>query len=339
MSKLPIIPGRAPGYWGRNINLRIRNEQVASKVISWNYDKIMAMGLPYAVWREASSVQGGLTTCSCVKDTAKQADIPCNICYGTGATPGYFKFGTQNYWRASTDAGWTMTNCALDKDNRPFRIRLTDGQISGTAVSTDIPVSLTGKTGDWEYKVDAFTRDGGVASSITVEFSDDSGVTWYSMSQLNTRNPSATIRFRVTIARNTSSIKSPMFEIVRIRFPIMGDLRNELSEPVVRFIPTWDKIQENRTNYGTKLDNAGKRFWTLPLTYFNTAISKETPLARLADDVIVESRYGSTIGIRFALIEFNYSDTFGEFTRQEFAMRQYVGEPGKLSGEFAYRVF
>jgi hypothetical protein len=334
-----LLTGRAPGYWGRSPHARISAENTVDKVSRWNLDKIMAMGLPYAVWREASSVLSGLVQCSCYKDTSKQADIPCLSCYGTSSIPGYVKFGTQNYWASSIDQSWTMTNIVLDKENRPFRLMLASGATNGTATIGPLSVSTAGKIGPWEAKSDGFTRDGGANSSILVEFSVD-GTAWHALNQMETYAASATqVYFKVTMARVNVNVKTPMFEIVRCRYQTMADIRGELSEPVIRVIPAWDRNAEYRSNYGDRNDSTGKRFWTMPLYFFDQSMTRETQLARLGDDVFVEVRYGGSVGTRFALLEFDYSDTFGEFTRQEFGLRQYSGSAGKIQGEFAYRVF
>lgn len=339
MAKSNLISGRAPGWWGGNPHKRVMCDNVIDKVMSLNLDKLMTLGLPFAVWREAVSLRDDLLSCSCVKDTAKQADVPCLTCYGTGKIPGYFKVGTRTYWASTIDPGWTLTNIVVDKDNRPFRFKLADGQTSGSAVSASIVVDMSGATGAWESKVDGFTRDGGANSSIIVEFSTDDGTTWQAMDALPSITATTSIRFRITISRNTPNVKSPMFEIVRVRFPTMRDIRGELAEPVVRFIPTWDRNAESRTQHGWRIESVSKRFWTVPLTFFDQTMPRETDLARLVDDVLVEVRYGAAVGTRYAVTDFNYSDTFGEFTRQEFGLRQFSGEPGEIVGEHAYRVF
>lgn len=334
-----LIPGHAgTGYWGRDIRCRIDSELLVDKVTALNFQKLMAMGLPFAVWREASSVLDSPLKCSCYKDTSKQPDIPCAQCYGTGFIPGYLKFGTRNYWSEAT-ATWTMTNIVLDKVNRPFRLMLADGATTGTAISANQVVSETGKLGDWEAKADAFTRDSGANSTITVEASKDNGATYFLLSDLENQSPLTQIRFRVTLTRTAASIKTPMFEMVRARFPIITDIRNEINEPIIRAIPSWDQETEIRQSFGNKIESAAKRFWTLPLTFFDRTLSRETFEARLADDAFTEVRYGGEIGFRFSLNEFDYSDTFSKFTRQEFSLRRIAGSPGKLPGEGYYRVF
>lgn len=360
-NKFDIVSGRAPGYWGRDIRCRIAGEFTVDKVISQNYDKILAMGLPYALWREAASMIADAIKCTCFKDTAKQPDVPCLQCYGTGFIPGYLKFGTQNFWSEASATGtgglgtgglgqgsfgetgtWVLSGVVLDKTNRPFRFMLDSAATTGTAISPNLiisPTDLAKKVGPWEAKSDGFTRDGGTNSTIVVEASKDNGSTWFALTALEAQAPTTQLKFRVTMTRTAVTIKTPMFEIVRARFATMGDIADELDEPVIRAIPTWDQEQEIRQNIGNKMENANKRYWTLPLTFFNLDLPKETPSARVMDDCLTEVRYGGEIGFRYALNDFAYSDTFGKFTRQEFGLRRVAGSPGELSGEVYYRVF
>lgn len=337
-----LIDGHATGgYWGRDIRSRISAEFVPDKVLALHYQKIQAMGLPYALWREADFVNPNLSSCSCFKDTSKQPDVPCQTCYGTGKIPGYFKFGTVNYWVASIDPIWTLTNTIVDTNNRPNRIMLATTAITGTAVSSDLPVNMAGKLSQWEFKVDGYTRDGGANSSILTEFSINSGATWQTLSVLNLESSGifTQIRFRITLNRTTVNNKTPMFEIIRFRFANAFDIANLISEPIIRIIPTWLNEAEIKQLYGRKFEANGKRFWTLPLTFFDPTLSKETPTSRLSDDDIVEVRYGGEVGYRYKLIDFSYSDTFGVFTRQEMALRKVAGTPGGIQGEYEYRVF
>lgn len=340
-NKFTHISGRSPGYWGSNIRCRIESEGVVDKVLSLNYDKLMAMGLPVAVWREASSVLTNPLVCSCLKDTSKQPDIPCAQCHGTGHLPGYLKMGTRNYWVEATASGWTMSGVVLDTANRPNRLMLAPGAVTGTAISANQAISVTGKLAAWEARAEAFTRDQGVASSILVEASKDNGATWFALSALETQAPTTQLRFKVTITRTTATVKSPMFEIVRVRFPTMLDtMRNELQEPVIRVLPTWNVEQEQKNAYGTSIQQPNQAFWTLPLFFFDETIQENTTAARLEDDVFVEDRFGGSIGIRYPITEFKYSDTFGRFTRQEFTARRAVSERGStIIGEQYARVF
>jgi hypothetical protein len=335
-----LINGRAPGYWGRQtIHDRINLEFTTDKVMAFNYDKVFAMGLPFALWQQCTDIISPplLQQCSCFKDTAKQPDVPCQSCYGIGTIPGYIKFGTQNYWLSSISSQWALTNLVLDTENRPFRLMLAPGQLSGTAISSVVPISVVGKLGVWEAKADAFVRDAN-NSTITVQFSTDQ-LNWWPLSQLEQQHPTLSLYFRVTLTRTAANIKSPMFEMLRARFPLSLDIRGELNEPVIRCIPTWDRDTENRTNYGTRLELLGKRMWTIPLTFFNKTLARDTLSARLVDNLFVEIRYGGNIGTRLAIIELAYSDTFGTFTRQEFGFRQPSGSTGQIVGEFYYRVF
>jgi hypothetical protein len=340
MAHHPLINCKAPGYWGGDPKTRIDAELIPDKVLSLNLDKILAMGLPYALWREASFMLDNLPTCSCVKDTAKQPDVPCQSCYGTGFIPGYIKFGTRNYWVSSIDAGWTLTDMILDKNNRPFRFMMAPTALTAVAISPNITISITDKVLPWESKAESFTRDGGVNSTIVVEASKDNGTTWFPLTMLEAQAPTTQIRFRVTMTRTAVSVKTPMFEIVRVRFGTFTDITGRITtEPVIRAIPTWLNEAEYRENYGDKMEAKGNKFWTVPIAFFDPSLALEDPKSRVSDDAFVEVRYGGEIGFRYALVDFSYSDTFGIFTRQEFGLRKTTGTPGKLPGEFFYKVF
>jgi len=340
MAQHPLIDCHAVGYWGGDAHDRVDAEYVADKVLSGNLDKILAMGLPYALWRGASFMRDGLQNCSCYKDTSKQPDIPCMTCYGTGVIPGYFKFGTRNYWISSIDSGWTLNNIVLDKTNRPFRFMLAPTAISGTAISPEIAISTTGKLTPWEAKAEAFTRDGGFDSTVLVEASVDSGATWFLLPTLEAQIPTTTLMFRVTMTRTAVGIKTPMFEIVRARFGTYTDISGRVTtEPVIRVLPTWLNEAEVREKYGDKLEAKGNRFWTMPMAFFDNSLSLNEPRSRISDDAFVEVKFGGENGYRYALVDFSYSDQFEKFTRQEFTCRKVTGQPGHMNGEFFYRVW
>lgn len=340
MAHHPLIDCHAPGYWGGDPKKRIESELIPDKVLSLNLDKILAMGLPYALWREASFMQDGLTVCSCFKDTSKQPDIPCQSCYGTGQIPGYLKLGTRNYWSASIDSGWTLASMVLDKTNRPFRFMMDPAATSATATSPNLTISVTGKLTAWEAKAEAFTRDGGVNSTVVVEASKDNGATWFALTAIEVQAPTTQLRFRVTMTRTAVGIKTPMFEIVRARFGTFTDISERITtEPVIRAIPTWLQESEYRERYGDKMEAQNNRFWTMPMAFFDPSLALDEPRSRIQDDAFVEVRYGGEIGFRYALVDFAYSDTFDKFTRQEFGTRKVTGAPGKLPGEHYYRVF
>lgn len=341
--KHPLLGKNAVGYWGRNPRKAFDALDSPDRVIALHIDKLRLMGLPYAVWREASAVLTNPTLCSCFKDTSKQPDINCLSCYGSGYLPGYLKFGTTNWWFASTDPSWVLTNVVLDTTNRPYRLHLEPTATTGTAMTPDLAISMATKKGPWQSAFAGFTRDNGVNSSILVQFSVDFGATWDTLSATNLEIAGSftQIRFRVTFNRLNVNVKSPMFEIVRIRFPTIGDeiSGSPIQEPVIRMLPSWDTQQEVRQPFGTKIDASGRRMWTIPLNFFDSSILPNTPQARLFDDVILECRFGAEIGFRYGVNQFRYSDQFGVFTRQEFEVRRYAGSPGKIDGEFAYRIF
>lgn len=336
--KSPLLGNKAVGFWGRNPKTTFDAEQIPDKVLAQNLDMVRTMGLPYSIWRSAGSQITNPARCSCWKATAKQADIPCLSCYGTGYLPGYLKFGTRNYWYSSIDS-WTLTNMVLDKTNRPYRLMLDPAALSGSAESPDIAVALTGKLGSWEARTEGFSRDNNVDGFIFTDISVDSGVTWVDISLINTLTFAGVIRFRIRMVRSYLSVKSPMFEMVRVRFPTMLDPWGTMTEPVVRLIPTWDVESHMRMNYGERVDTSGKRFWTVPLNFFDGALQAEVFASRLGDDAFAECRYGGEIGFRYDMIQFKYSDTFSKFTRQEMELRRVAGDPSTQDGEGYMRIF
>ncbi len=129
-----------------------------------------------------------------------------------------------------------------------------------------------------------------------------------------------------------------MFEIVRARFPVMVDFMGVVNEPVVRLIAAWERGAEYREKYGERIEAPGKRFWTVPLTMFDSTLLINTPAARIFDDSFVEVRYGGLMGVRYSIIELAYSDTLGQLTRQEMGLRRCIGSPGSTVGEIYYRI-
>jgi len=346
--KLPGVSG--VGYWGGNPRSRILADGTAQKVIALNFDKIQAMGIPYALWESVRSMEGSYTTCSCYKDTSKQSDLNCLSCYGQTLIPGYMRFGYNYAWMPSIDPGWVFTNLGLDTTHTPNRIQINAGQTTGTAVSAQIPVDTTSILGNFQVKVDAYARDTTPgANTIVVEFSSTAHLAtpvWQSISVLPTLAslPFPYLQFRVTLTRNAVATKSPLFEIVRVRWQVVPDITpvglGGLSEGVVRVLSTWDDEMTNRTNRGDNTDANGQVFWTLPLNVFD-ATRTNIKDQKVVDDCFVEQRgYGPEQGVRFALTNFNYSNNFGIFTRQQFNMRRIQGDgSGQLTGEYYYRVF
>ena len=355
----PKITGapNAVGYWGGDPHGRLLADQTPEKVLALNYDKIRTLGLPLSLWMEVPDIGvNGVTLCSCVSTTAKQADIPCLSCYGVGRIPGFQKFGTRQYWVSSTDSWATLTNVELKTDFSPYFLALTDAATSGTAVSNPITINTTGKLGNWESNAYAFCRDGntsidggsvGTNSTIAVEWSTDS-TTWRAMSTLPTLNPinpsTTSIRFKVTFTRTATTIKSPRFGIARIRFPYVTDIRTrngvpEVDEPIIRAIETWDQEQFVKEPRALRREANAAKFWTLPLSFFDTSLTRDSMDSKIRETAFVEQRYGSNIGLRYPINSFYYSDRFGIFTRQEFDLRRAQGNIGTNQGEFYTQVW
>jgi hypothetical protein len=346
--------GGAVGYWGNNIHGRILAEQVPEKVSALLIDKITAMGLPLALWMEVPDIGvGGVTVCSCVGATSKQPDRPCMLCYGVGRIPGFKKFGTTQYWKSSTDT-WTLSNMEVNRDFAPYHLGLTAAATTGSATIGPFAISTVGKLGSWEFNVYAACRDSNTAadggwtgtnSLVYVEWSTN-GSTWRAMSTLASQNPATgNMYFRVTMTRTAVTVKSPLFGIVRIRFPRITDIRMlngapEVDEPIIRGIETWDNEVMVKEPRSMRTESNNQKFWTLPLSIFDTSLTRDAEESRIQDTAFVEQRYGANMGVRFPILDFSYSDKFGIFTRQEFNLRRAQGEPGNtILGEQYGRVF
>lgn len=196
--------------------------------------------------------------------------------------------------------------------------------------------------GTWEARLDAFTRD--PDNMILSEFSIDNGITYSPMSQLGVvnKNPSIgqTIQFRITLIRPDLNHKSPMFEILRARYPYIPPLRNDMSPGEILLLKTWDVERYVREKLGNHTENVGQHYWTLPLNFFDKTIDRESPMAVLSKDHFVEEARGPEAGTRYVAIKHEFSRTFKIFTKQEFDLRRIVGEPGDFQdGEALAKVW
>lgn len=324
----------AVGYWGRSPWCRIQQEQVGPKVAVLLLDKLVAQGKSAYLYLPKSSG----TVCSCVKDTTTNNDALCVQCYGTGFAGGYERFLHETMWQTASEAGnWTLTNTYIDTSIKPYRVMLSTGQITGTAVTDDKAYTNTPNE-DWETHTDIFLRDAG--STSTVEFSTDSGASWTALASINGVNKpssaSGTIRFRITLTRSSSNARSPAIEAVRIR-RVKSELSNTalqtqrhgtFGDGQILLLRPW--IQEQASLYdnrGITTEWLGDKTWTVPLNVFDSSITPETPQARIAEPLngphpFFEWTSGIRTGERVVLATFKYNEEFGVFTHQEFDDRR-----------------
>lgn len=313
------IPGghMATGWWGRDILWRVIAEQEHAKQRALLTDQIKTGGLRVALWRSASSGD----ECACRKKSNQQADRKCYSCHGTGIVPGYMKFGYNTVWMSPTDSDIVLTDVKVVTDFRSAKVVLNDDAIIGIIESGDKPFNRTAIGSQWEQSIITFIRTVD-QSSIIVEYSLDSGMTWSDISNLSTVNPvSGVIRFKAILLRDSVDVLSPLFEIIRARYATIGlnDLQPDGSYRWGPWILVLRNIPKNRyikTNYGDAPSRTEMSFWTVGLSVFDSSITygSRGELIKPEDEGpcdFIEFLDGVAVGNRYVIIERQPSDPFG----------------------------
>lgn len=268
----------ATGYWGRDIYRQVIADQQYDKQRALLFDKLMVGGLRTELWIGVESGE----QCACYNESHRASDRKCGTCHGVGTVPGYLKFGHDTVWMSSTDTDITLTGLEITNKFKSSKVQLTSGTLSGTIESGDKAFSRTASGAVWEYDESSFIRIDG-DSSVTVEYSIDAGSTWEDIADLVTNNPaSGSIRFKATLTRTSSSILSPLFEIVRARYgsiDLEGTRRSpgDSDECVDQYGP-WiyvmnEKPLQNyiKSDYGD-LPTYTMKFWTMGLASFDSSL-------------------------------------------------------------------
>lgn len=343
MPKLKI-PGKhhAVGYWGRDMATHVAALQTGERVLALNRDKVFGMGLPFRVWLRvlaASSIDRGVQ-CSCWNETAQQSDVPCLSCYGHRFQPGYVRFGHRTIFYSSIHNDLIVNNLQLNKVVTPFRLELVPGATTGTLVTPTYTIVDT-SYGSWQVHLDAYVRDTD-HSSAQLEFTPN-GIDWIA-GVPTSAIVNSTVQFRVTLARASASVKSPLFEILRARFPIIPSPRAREPLPAdpgdILLLKTWDVERFKREQSGAQTETEGERYWTLPLNFFDERIDRESQDAVLGSDHFIEEKSGPEAGTRYVATKHAFSRNYKLFTRQDFNLRRVIGDANnKQSGEAIMRVW
>lgn len=343
----PKFPGKhlATGYWGTNPRKVFRDYQVPEKIVVAKREELLTMGRPAYLFLPVTSG----TRCTCFKDTNSSADRKCHTCHGTSYIPGYEKFLFATLAFSSSEHSqldtWTLTDVTLNTTFKPHRFQLAEGATTGTAVSPDVAFSNP-NLDQWAFNTDAYTRAAG--QNVTVEWSNDAGMTWRPLSDLNdtVNNPgtSGSIRVRVTLSRSTAVEQSPLFEIFRLRHlrsadvnPVIAARRTEDYRPGnILILRPWEVERvANENGRGIVVDNPGDKAWTAPLDFFDTSITIDTPQAKIDDtepgsSPFFEHDFGIHDGTRFELTQLSYNEQMLRFTWQSFDDRRV--QPGEHYG-------
>ncbi len=305
----------AVGYWGRDIEKRIDSEQTPQKTRVLLQDKLLARGKDVFLWQQVTESTPNSLGCSCVKDTTERADITCSSCYGTKLIPGYIRFAHETLFLSSISTGAILVNTILDKNIKPHRILLADNQINGSITSTriqfDNPLSR-----DWDFKADAANI---LENNLLVfSFSTD-GISFSSLDEINNVDKKPTgvggIYLRASLARSNVSVRSPEFEIMRVRHANKVSPFIKILRPPVKGTPTL-------VTSGRRRENIGERFWTSPLDFFDKTVPRDTPSALIQENAFYQRVNGINNIDRYVMTKFMYNEETGIFTHQSFDTRR-----------------
>ncbi|MCK5617338.1 hypothetical protein KAR91_86540 [Candidatus Pacearchaeota archaeon] len=305
----------AVGYWGRDINKRIEQEQTPEKVRALLQDKIESRGKDVLLWTQPTESTPNSLICSCVKDTTERPDVTCDSCYGVGIIPGYIKFSHETLFVSSISQGLTLIDIEKDLGIKPHRLLLEELATTGTIVSSRLqysnPLSL-----DWDYKVDSPNIV--ETNTVSVSFSLD-GINYYPLTEINDNGKKPIgiggIYLKVMLTRVSVEDRSPEFEMIRIRHPMRIDPYIKILRPQVTELHTL-------MQYGRRTENMAERFWTMPLDYFDPTIPPNTPMARILENSFYERIIGVNAGNKYVTLKLSYNEELGIFTQQSFETRR-----------------
>lgn len=336
-NKLDGFPG-AVGYWGNSPWYRARCEQVAAKTRVLLQDKLITRGKPAWLYQPVRLGDAGVVACTCVKDTTKSNDRPCQQCYGVGLAPGYVRFMHPTvHFTAAESASYTLTQVVVSTDFKPHNFQLAAGAVAGTIETQDKAYSNP-DSDTWDTHVVQYLREPGGANTVAVEFSTDSGANWFALSAINGANQpvgTGTLRFRVTLTRTSAAVRSPVFEAVRARFLRTNDYsravlaaNGDVAAGQVLVLRPWVQEQaQSDTGRGVDIEWMGDRSWTAPLDFFDTTLTRDTPACRVDDEAagphpFYEYVTGIKDGDRIVLTALKWNEEFGMFTHQSFDERR-----------------
>jgi len=333
----------ATGSWSRDIFKHVKAEQEHASQRALLIEQILAGGIRSDMWM---GVKSG-NECACYKQSNKQSDAKCGSCYGERYVPGYLKFGYDTVWMSATDSDVTLTGVEITKTFKSAKVVLTSTSTSGTIESGDKSFSRTAFGSTWESQALSFVRIEG-QSNVVVEYSLDSGIIWDDIDNLATVNPSSgNIRFKATLTRDTTSIITPAFEIVRARYAridlssgdALGGADSEKSDcGEYRFGPWVLLMRSIPISRNTKGEHAdlpvqdNLKVWTAGFSLFDPTIEIGSEDEYVKDNkVLFEIKDGVQTGSRYKVTSWSPSDPFAYVIVQQTMDIRYVDPVGPFS--------
>ena len=197
--------------------------------------------------------------CSCWSGPESTPSSLCIVCFGTGNTGGYQKYGhiteAMDVTASSAAVGVVVD---YDQLTRPLAFRLVDCQTNGF-VEFNMPVQ-GGIDQCTLASVHAVVKRGGMVSVGVKTFAE---ATFAPLSQATVTERLAAGRatgglvFRVTLSRTSSKVASPRFSLLRIRYATLTEDRLPADVP--------RSVNSNRTSeFGYFYDTATKSMYLGP---------------------------------------------------------------------------
>lgn len=329
----------AVGAWSNTYKVTELN-QVPAKVRVLLQDKLITRGRSVGLYLPVTSTTPGVLACTCVKNTTDSSDRSCLTCHGTKFAPGFLRFLHDSYFWCSAEASsFTLTGTSVSTAKKANVIVLNGGVLTGTIVTQD--KAFTNPLADtWEVKLEAYRRATG--GTFVLEFSTTSGASWTVVPLTEVANGTGftgtiagaslygtgVVRFRITMTRGAIADLTPAFEIVRLRRVRTEDVvhchkigRPDLVPGNILILRPWVQEQDFlEPGRGRIIDHAADRTWTVPLDFFDSSLTPETPACKVDDFAGPHAFYTYTAGVqtgtRYVILKVSFNEQFGIFTHQ-----------------------
>jgi len=263
-------------YWGNFPRENLTHGwTVVDKMRNLNSTLLKVSRMRSYLWRRKSSG----TDCSCFGEHSQSHDRKCLSCYGTRYIGGYDRYGHTTFHLAAPDTTLTLSSGVERLDRlTPTRIGLKHGKIVGTIITSD--VLITNDLGSViEYDLQDYLKDP-VRSNSVIEYAVDGGA-YEDISEL--RNEILTnynLRFRITLTRLETTVKTPLFEILRFRY-------QALRTPYIMISKNRPVFMDEKGIYAKLEKEEGITFWT---QYFPT-LNQEDMFEAIDSEIYAGERY------------------------------------------------
>lgn len=312
----------AVGFWGNDSYRRVLAEEEQGRQRALLLDDVKAGGIRSELWQPVKSG----TRCLCYKESNQQSDRKCYSCHGNGYLPGFLKFGYSTIWLSGSDSTATMVNVVPTTGFKSSDVQIEDGYTIGELISEEFSFTRSAVGSVWEVDSHYTIREAAY-SSVTIEYSLNSGSTWADIATLPTVNPvSGTIMFKATLLRDSTDVLSPFFDIVRARYATIS-LDNSVAGmyrvgPWILAMRDIPFRQIKKQDWGDAPLNSNEHFWTVGLADFDPSITRGSEQELITGSAFIEFMDGAIAGTRHVITSWQNSDPFAYIlVSQTFTLR------------------